>query len=216
MRSSPPRPRRPATLYPVTKRAFDVVASIVALALTAPVWVVVAVLIKLEDGGPVLYRGRRVGESGRVFTMYKFRSMVVNAETLGSSSTTASDDRVTRVGKVIRRHKVDELPQFLNVLKGDMSVVGPRPQVEWDVARYDDDERRLLSVRPGLTDWSSIKFRDEAAILDGQGDPDEAYDRLIRPEKIRLGLRYVDHASLGTDLRIVAATLRAMVGRSAE
>jgi lipopolysaccharide/colanic/teichoic acid biosynthesis glycosyltransferase len=174
---------------------------------------VAAVLIKLTDPGPILYRGRRVGRSGDVFRMYKFRTMVVDADRLGSSSTAADDQRITPVGRWLRRWKLDELPQLLNVLSGEMSVVGPRPQVEWDVARYTEVERRLLAVRPGMTDWASIRFRNEGAILDGQDDVDEAYDRLIRPTKLELGLRYVDEASPLTDLRIVVSTVAALFGR---
>ncbi len=200
--------------YRVTKRVFDVVLAGSGLVLTVPVTTLAAVAIWLEDRGPVLYRGTRVGRFGRPFVMYKFRTMVRDAELVGGSSTSDADPRLTRVGRFLRAHKLDELPQLLNVLQGTMSVVGPRPQVQWDVDRYTADERRLLEVKPGITDWSSIRFRNEGQILQNEQDPDEAYDRLIRPEKIRLGLEYVGSASLETDFRIVGQTIRALFSRA--
>jgi lipopolysaccharide/colanic/teichoic acid biosynthesis glycosyltransferase len=147
--------------------------------------------------------------------MLKFRSMVTDAGSLGGASTAADDPRLTRVGKLLRRWKIDELPQFVNVLRGEMSLVGPRPQVADDVARYSTDERRLLSVRPGITDWSSVLFRNEGEILAGHADPDLAYDELIRPRKIALGLRYVERRSLRTDVRILWLTVRVVLQPSA-
>ena len=146
--------------------------------------------------------------------MLKFRTMVVDAESVGGSSTSARDPRITSIGHLLRRWKLDEIPQFINVLKGDMSLVGPRPQVGWDVARYTEEERRLLTVRPGITDWASIRFRDEGEILAAEADPDEAYDRLIRPDKIRLGLEYVDKVSVRTDLQILRDTFLSVIGRT--
>jgi lipopolysaccharide/colanic/teichoic acid biosynthesis glycosyltransferase len=199
--------------YPLIKRAVDVILATIGLIFSLPLWAVVALLVKIEDGGPVLYRGVRVGRHGRTFTIYKFRTMVVDAEQVGGSSTSDQDPRLTRVGRVLRARKFDELPQLLNVLRGEMSIVGPRPQVPWDVDRYTAAERRLLEVKPGITDWSSIRFHDEGAILATEDDPDEAYDRLIRPEKIRLGLEYVSRASLATDVRIIQETLLVLLSR---
>ncbi|MCA1563426.1 MAG: sugar transferase, partial [Acidobacteria bacterium] len=144
----------------------------------------------------------------------KFRTMVADAEWVGGSSTPEDDPRITRVGALLRRYKLDELPQLVNVLRGEMSLVGPRPQVLEEVARYTPEERRLLEVQPGITDYASIRFRDEGAILKGQGDPHEAYVRLIRPEKMRLGLEYVRTHSFRTDLIIIGRTLAALLGRS--
>ena len=149
-----------------------------------------------------------------MFKMRKFRTMVVDADRIGGSSTPADDPRLTTIGKALRRWKIDEMPQLINVLLGEMSLVGPRPQVASDVARYTEDERRLLSVRPGVTDWASIEFRNEAEILRGHPDADNAYDELIRPEKIRLGLAYVDQRSLWVDLQILYLTAKAVLGRS--
>ncbi len=138
--------------------------------------------------------------------MYKFRTMVVNAERLGGPSTPEDDPRLTRTGRMLRRFKLDELPQLFNVLKGEMSFVGPRPQVVEEVANYSEGERLLLSVRPGITDWSSLRFHNEGEILHGHTDPDRAYAELIRPEKMRLGLEYVRRATLKDDVEILFRT----------
>ncbi|MHB8449159.1 MAG: sugar transferase, partial [Mycobacteriales bacterium] len=182
------------------------------LAAATPLWVAISLAIKLEDGGPVFYRGLRVGKDGELFRMWKFRTMVVDAESLGGSSTPDDDPRLTRIGRSLRRSKLDELPQLLNVLAGDMSLVGPRPQVFWDVQRYTPDERRILEVKPGMTDWASLAFRNEGEILCGSVNPDEAYDRLIRPEKLRLELAYRDLMSPITDIKIIARTVVTMLG----
>lgn len=204
------------TSYRHVKRAVDMVVSGVLLVLSSPAMFVVGLLIKRHDGGDVLYRAPRVGRDGNEFTMLKFRTMVIDAEKLGGSSTASNDSRITPVGTWLRSHKLDELPQLLNVLRGDMSLVGPRPQVSWDVDRYTPAERRLLSVAPGITDWASIKFRNEGEILAREADPDEAYDRLIRPEKIRLGLDYVERVSLRTDLSILGQTVRTVLGSDSD
>ncbi|MGH9521631.1 MAG: sugar transferase, partial [Terriglobales bacterium] len=143
--------------------------------------------------------------------IYKFRSMVVNADKIGGPSTSADDPRVTRIGAFLRRYKMDELPQLINVFTGEMSFVGPRPEVLDEVSRYTDEEKHLLDVRPGITDWSSIKFRNEGEILRGAVDPHAAYLEKIRPEKVRLGLQYVRERSLITDCRILVQTLKAVI-----
>jgi lipopolysaccharide/colanic/teichoic acid biosynthesis glycosyltransferase len=193
------------------KRGIDVFAAAFGLFVLAPVLLVVAVLVKLEDQGSIFYRGVRIGRHGKPFRMMKFRTMVVNADGLGGSSTADDDPRITRIGKKLRSLKLDELPQLFNVLKGEMSLVGPRPEVPQEVARYTEEERELLSVRPGITDWASVRFRDEGVILKGSADPHATYLRVIRPEKMRLGLEYVRDRSLETDVRILAATLKALV-----
>ncbi|MGH2379079.1 MAG: sugar transferase [Candidatus Limnocylindria bacterium] len=194
--------------YDAAKRALDVAGALIGLVLAAPVWLAVAILIRLDSPGPVVYRGTRIGRQGRPFRMWKFRTMVADADRTGVWSTAADDPRITRVGRLLRATKLDELPQLVNVLAGDMSLVGPRPQVAADVARYTDEERELLTVRPGITDEASIRFRNESEILRGHPDPDAAYDALIRPEKSRLGLAYVRSRALSTDLRILADTAR--------
>ncbi|MEV6300070.1 sugar transferase [Actinoplanes sp. NPDC051861] len=198
--------------YEVLKRAMDIAVAAVAITAASPAAAVVAWRIKREDGGPVLYRGTRVGRYGRPFPMLKFRSMVVDAARLGGPSTADDDPRLTRTGRFLRRWKLDELPQLVNVLAGDMSLVGPRPQVASDVRRYSSDEMRLLDVRPGITDWSSIVFADEGAILAGHDDVDRAYDELIRPGKIALGLAYVERRGMRTDLEILGLTALALLG----
>ena len=195
----------------MTKRLFDVIASTVGLLLLSPLLVVFALSIKLSSRGSVFYRGVRIGLRGKPFRIFKFRTMVVGAESLGASSTAADDPRITRVGSVLRRYKLDELPQLLNVLSGDMSIVGPRPQVAWAVAAYNDEQRQLLLVRPGITDDASIRFRNEAEILRGSDDPDQTYLERIAPEKIRLGLQYVHNHSLWIDLRIIIRTIGSLL-----
>lgn len=191
----------------MVKRTFDLAfASAVLVALIVPL-AILAAAIKWSSPGPVFYRGERVGLRGRRFRIIKFRSMVVDADRQGGSTTTDDDPRITRIGKFLRRYKLDELPQFLNVLVGDMSVVGPRPQVAWAVDLYTPEERRLLDVKPGITDDASIKFRDEGAILKGAPDPDRAYLERIAPEKIRLGLKYVNEHTMFMDIRIIGRTL---------
>ena len=168
----------------------------------------VALLIKREDGGPVFYRGVRVGRFGKPFRIYKFRTMVVDAERLGGPSTADDDPRITRVGRLIRKFKMDELPQLMNVLSGEMSFVGPRPEVQHYVDMFTEKERTVLSVRPGITDWASLWNPDEGAVLAGSPDPERAYVERIRPTKIRLQLKYVKEHSLGVDARIILLTLK--------
>ena len=167
---------------------------------------IIAWRIRREGDGPILYKGTRVGLHGHPFNMYKFRTMVVNADQIGGPNTPDDDARLTRVGRILRRYKLDELPQLFNVLLGDMSVVGPRPQVPQEVEGYSPEERELLLVRPGITDWASIRFHNEGTILRGQPDPDRAYAELIRPEKMRLGLEYVRRGTLLDDVRILVTT----------
>lgn len=193
------------------KRLLDLTTAGLGLLVLSPVILVLALVIKLGSHGPVFYRGERVGLGGSAFLIFKFRTMVIDAEKSGGSSTPKDDPRVTSVGHFLRKWKFDEVPQLINVLWGDMSLVGPRPQVRWAVDLYTPEERRLLSVRPGMTDWASIRFRNEAEILKGSDDPDRKYLEEIAPEKIRLGLSYVDNHSILEDLRIILATLRSVI-----
>lgn len=188
------------------KRSFDVAAAGLALILVAPLLILLALMLKLSSRGPVLYRGIRVGLGGKLFAMLKFRTMVVNAESLGGSATAADDPRITAVGKFLRRYKLDELPQLLNVLAGDMSLVGPRPEVQKYVNLYSPDEKAILTVKPGITDWASIWNSNEAAVLEGSRDPERTYEKLIRPTKLALQLLYVQNHSLLVDLKILVHT----------
>jgi lipopolysaccharide/colanic/teichoic acid biosynthesis glycosyltransferase len=172
----------------------------------SPVLAAIALRIKLDGDGPIVYGGRRVGMGANEFRMYKFRTMVANADRVGGPNTPDDDPRLTRTGRFLRRYKLDELPQLLNVLKGDMSFVGPRPQVPQEVAGYSNEERDLLLVRPGITDWASLRFSNEGEILAGHADPDRAYAELIRPEKMRLGLDYVHKGTFRDDLDILVKT----------
>jgi len=198
-------------MYPIVKRLFDVVASTAGLLLLSPLLVLLALWIALDSAGPVLYAAPRVGKGGRLFRMYKFRTMVINADRVGGSSTPDDDPRITRVGRILRRHKLDELPQLLNVLNGTMSLVGPRPQVQWAVDLYTPEQREVLTVSPGITDYASIHFPNEGEILRGSADPDRDYMEKIHPEKMRLSLEYVRRRSLGTDVAVLARTFTAVL-----
>jgi lipopolysaccharide/colanic/teichoic acid biosynthesis glycosyltransferase len=199
-------------MYSSIKRVLDIVLASLGLVVLAPVLLGIAAWIKLADPGPVFYTGIRVGRGGVPFRMIKYRTMVVNAESLGPSSTAGDDRRITRPGRFMRRFKLDELAQLINVLRGDMSFVGPRPQVRWAVDLYTPEERLLLSVRPGITDFASLRFRNEGEILQGSADPDKDYLEKIAPLKIKLGLHYVRTQSLVTDLKIIVATALSLAG----
>ena len=191
----------------VAKRSFDVIAATLGLIIASPLMLGIWIRLRLDGDGPVLYRGVRVGQWGKEFGMMKFRTMIPDADRVGGPNAPADDERITSTGRVLRRYKLDELPQLLNVLKGDMSLVGPRPQVPQEVANYSSEERIVLSVRPGITDWASIRFHDEGQILQGHADPNVAYAQLIRPEKMRLAIEYARYGTSVDDLRILAATV---------
>ena len=196
---------RPADLF--IKRTLDLTLSILGLIVLSPLLAAISIWIKLDSRGPVMYRGTRVGQWGRPFQMCKFRTMVIDADRIGGPSTSDDDPRLTGVGNFLRKYKLDELPELLNVLNGDLSLVGPRPEVPQEVDLYTEEERALLTVRPGITDYASIKFNNEGEILAGSEDPHEAYREKIRPEKIRLGLEYVTTRSLWVDLKLLPLTL---------
>jgi len=195
----------------IAKRIFDIIASGIGLIVLSPLMLIIAYLIKKEDGGPVFYRGVRVGKYGKPFRIYKFRTMVVDAEKIGGPSTADDDPRITRVGKILRKYKLDELPQLINVLKGEMSIVGPRPEVQFYVDMFTEEEKDILSVKPGITDWASLWNPDEGAILAGSPDPEKTYMEKIRPTKIRLQLKYVKERSFWIDLKIIALTILTVI-----
>lgn len=192
------------------KFLFDFIFSLIGVIILLPLFAVMGILIKLDSKGPVFYRGVRAGRFGKPFKIYKFRTMVQNAERLGGSSTPDDDPRLTHIGKFLRKYKLDEAPQLLNVLKGEMSFVGPRPQVPEDVALYTEKEKALLSVLPGITDYASIRFHNEGEILKGSPDPGKTYVEKIRPEKINLGLQYVQSHSLWVDIKIIFLTFKTL------
>ena len=191
------------------KRFFDLIVSLIGLIALSPIFFVIALAIKTESPGPVFYRGWRVGLHGKPFQIYKFRSMVQDAEKTGVTSTSGTDARVTRMGHIIRKFKLDEFSQLINVLIGDMSLVGPRPEVQKFVDLYTDEEKQLLALRPGITDWASIRFHNEGEIIEASGidDADEAYAQLIRPDKLRLQLKYLREHNLWIDFKILVCTV---------
>jgi len=193
------------------KRLFDIAISFLGLILLFPLMLFICLFIRKEDKGPILYRGIRVGEDGKLFNIYKFRTMVVDADKKGGPSTSDDDPRITKIGKVLRKYKLDEIPQLINVLKGEMSIVGPRPEVPQEVATYSDEEKRILLVKPGMTDYASILFNNEGEILKGSSDPHQTYREKIRPEKLRLALQYVDNNSFLVDLNIIIKTVAIII-----
>ncbi len=190
------------------KRTFDLVGAGLGVVLLAPLLALLGLLVKAEDGGPVLFKQERVGYRGRRFRIWKFRTMVPDAETRGLPLTVGRDPRVTRIGAWMRRLKLDELPQLFNVLAGDMSLVGPRPDVPRYVALYRAPERRVLELVPGMTDEGSIRYLGESTLLAASPDPEPHYLEVIAPEKIRLSLAYAARATVWSDLRVILKTLR--------
>ncbi|MDN4039550.1 sugar transferase [Massilia sp. YIM B02443] len=198
------------------KRGFDLVASLAGLVLLAPALLAIALWIRWDSPGPALYRQQRVGRGGALFTIYKFRTMHQRRHD-GEQLTVGHDPRITRAGALLRRYKLDELPQLFNVLRGDMSLVGPRPEVPRYVACYPEPVRRIvLSVAPGITDWASILYKDENAVLARSADPERAYIDTVLPVKLDYYVRYVRERSFWTDLRIIAHTLAAIVRQAAD
>jgi lipopolysaccharide/colanic/teichoic acid biosynthesis glycosyltransferase len=193
------------------KYGIDFFAGLIGLIVLLPLLLVIAILVRVGSPGPVFYRGLRVGQFGVPFRMFKFRTMVVNAEALGGSATPQDDPRITGVGRLLRRYKLDELPQLLNLVRGEMSLVGPRPEVQKYAGMYAEEEKLILQLRPGITDWASIWNSNEAAVLDGSKDPEKAYEELIRPTKVALQLFYFRNRSLLTDCKIAFHTLCRLV-----
>lgn len=190
-----------------TKRLFDLVMSTIGLLVLSPLLGVITLSIKLTDNGPVFFRQERVGYRGKHFYILKFRTMVVDAERLGTKITVGNDPRITKVGRGLRKYKLDELPQLINVFKGEMSFVGPRPEVPKYVELYTPEQSRVLHLIPGITDPASIKYRDESSILADVSDAEQYYIETLIPDKIRVNLAYARGATFLTDLRVIFATL---------
>jgi lipopolysaccharide/colanic/teichoic acid biosynthesis glycosyltransferase len=195
------------------KRLFDIVLSLIGLTLLSPILIATAIAVWLQDYQSPFYIPPRVGKDNTTFKMVKMRSMVVNADKTGVDSTGANDNRVTGVGRFVRKYKIDELTQLWNVLKGDMSLVGPRPNVQRETDLYTSAEKEILTVRPGITDISSIVFADEGEILKDSKDPDLDYNQLIRPWKSRLCLFYIKNKSLALDIQLIWLTILTIVNR---
>jgi lipopolysaccharide/colanic/teichoic acid biosynthesis glycosyltransferase len=193
------------------KRIFDLLSAGVGLLLLSPLFALVAVLIKIDSRGPVFFRQERMGRGFRPFFIYKFRTMVQDAHRNGPQITAGGDSRVTRVGSILRRTKIDELPQLINVVTGDMSLVGPRPEVRKYVEAYRKEYETVLTARPGITDISSLTYRDEEALLRSQEDPERFYLTVHLPEKIRLAKEYIRDRSFLYDLKLIVRTLHRIV-----
>jgi lipopolysaccharide/colanic/teichoic acid biosynthesis glycosyltransferase len=194
------------------KRFFDLLLSSLALAVLSPLFIVLALLIR-RDGGPAFFRQERVGQGGEFFRIFKFRSMVPGAEKLGAQVTGAADPRITSVGRFLRKTKLDELPQLINVLRGQMSLVGPRPEVGRYVERWPEEDRReILQIKPGITDYATFYYSDEQAVLARAEDPEKAYLETVMPHKLRLYRKYLQDRGFWLDLRLLLATLARMIG----
>lgn len=194
------------------KRFFDIVVSLLGILITSPILLVVSVLIKLTSKGPVFYKQERIGKGEKPFFILKFRTMVVNADQQGLKITVGGDKRITGVGKFLRKSKLDELPQLFNVFAGQMSLVGPRPEVAEYVSLYNDEQRKVLSVRPGITDYASVCFRNENEILAEAENPQKEYIEHIMPLKLRYNAKYIEEMSVWTDLKLIFLTLYVILG----
>ena len=192
-------------------RFFDFILSLVGIVVLAPIFIVLAIWIKIDSKGPVFYKQVRVGQNGIDFGLFKFRSMVVDADKKGLITVGGRDPRITRSGYFIRKYKLDELPQLINVLVGDMSLVGPRPEVRKYVELYTDEQQKVLSVKPGITDYASIEYMDENEILGKSNDPEKTYIEEIMPEKIKYNMKYIQNKNVSEYFKIIFLTLLKIV-----
>lgn len=192
-------------------RFFDFILSLVGLVVLAPIFIVLAIWIKIDSKGPVFYKQVRVGQNGIDFGLFKFRSMVVDADKKGLITVGGRDPRITRSGYFIRKYKLDELPQLINVLLGDMSLIGPRPEVRKYVELYTDEQQKVLSVKPGITDYASIEYMDENEILGKSNDPEKTYIEEIMPEKIKYNMKYIQNKNVSEYFKIIFLTLLKIV-----
>lgn len=191
----------------MAKRAFDFLSALLGLILLFPFFLLIGLLIKLDSAGPVFYLQERVGEKGKLFNLFKFRTMRMGADKSTAITVGNRDPRITRFGYYLRKFKVDELPQLINVVIGNMSLVGPRPELKKFVDLYSSEQRKVIAVKPGITDYASIKFRNENELLAGKTDPVDYYVRKIMPIKLRLNLQYIKDQSLWVDFKIIGSTL---------
>lgn len=196
------------------KDVFDFIFGIIGFIVLSPILVIISFLVISTSKGPAFFKQDRVGKNGRIFGIYKFRTMITNAEEVGLKLTVGDDPRITKVGKILRKYKLDELAQIINIVIGDMSFVGPRPEVPKYVSMYTPEQRRVLTVKPGVTDLASIKFRNENELLGQSEDPERTYIEKIMPEKLRINLEYVDNISLLNDIRLIFKTVKEVFFRS--
>lgn len=189
------------------KRIFDIISSLFGLILLSPFMLIIAILIKLDSKGPIFFKQVRVTKNGREFKIFKYRTMRVGSDKF-SQITVGKDSRITKVGDFLRKYKLDEIPQLINVLIGDMSLVGPRPEVPKYVALYTEEQREILKVRAGITDYASIEFSNENDILANEADPEKAYIEKIMPRKIELNKKYLSEISVMTDIKIILLTIK--------
>lgn len=192
-------------------RFFDIIFSIIGLVILSPIFIVLYLLIRIENKGGGFYSQERIGKNGKPFKLYKFRSMRIGSDKKGLITIGEKDNRITKTGFILRKYKLDELPQLWNVFIGDMSLVGPRPEVKKYTDLYTEEQKQVLQVRPGITDWASIKYVDENKILGEAKDPDEAYVNLIMPNKIKLNMVYIQHQTLGEYFKIIFTTFKEIV-----
>ncbi|WP_026885798.1 sugar transferase [Clostridium beijerinckii] len=195
------------TFNKVVKRIFDFICSTLGLIVLSPILIVIAIRIKTDSDGPVFFKQIRIGEKNKEFEILKFRTMVVDAEKLGRQITVGNDSRITKIGAFLRKYKLDELPQLINVFKGDMSLVGPRPEVPRYVKMYNEEQRRVLEVKPGITDLASIRYRDENDLLGEAENPDDFYINTIMPDKLALNLEYINKNNIFLDIYIILKTI---------
>lgn len=191
----------------ISKRIFDLIFSLFGLIVLSPLFIVVAIIIKLTSEGPIFFMQKRIGQYEKPFYIYKFRTMVVNAESLGKQITVGNDNRITTVGKFLRKYKLDELPQLINVFLGEMSFVGPRPEVQKYVDLYTEEQKEIFNVKPGITDYASIEYSNENDILGEVEDPENYYINTIMPSKIKLNKKYIQNNSLFIDIKIIIKTI---------
>ena len=189
------------------KRLFDIIASSIGIIILSPIFIGVSIAIKIDSKGSIFFKQARVGKDGKIFNILKFRTMVINAEELGQQITVGKDKRITKVGMFLRKAKIDELPQLINVFKGDMSLVGPRPEVPKYVKMYNEEQRRVLNVRPGITDIASLRYKDENDILGKVENPEEYYINTIMPDKLKLNLEYVEKSNILFDIFLIIKTI---------
>lgn len=196
------------------KRVFDFVFSFIGLCFLVPFFILISVIVKIDSRGPVFYLQQRVGRGGRLFHLFKFRTMHTEADKLTAITVGKRDSRITHVGYYLRKYKLDELPQLINVVKGDMSLVGPRPELKKFVDLYTKEQRDVILVRPGITDLASIEYRNENELLEGKADPIDFYIREIMPHKLELNRHYIQHQSFGLDLKIIFTTVFSIFKKS--